>query len=408
MIRRLRIKFVCINMTIVTVMLCAIFLTVLYFTKTNLEAESIGMMQTVAMDPMRLNRPDDLGGGGVRLPYFALQMGPGGDLLAVGGGYYDLSDRDFLLHLAAQSEAAGRQTGVLRDYGLRFYRVSTPTVRCIVFADISSELSTMDHLLTYCLLIGAGSFLLFLGISLLLARWAVKPVDLAWQQQRQFVADASHELKTPLTVIQTNAELLRLAGGDAAARGRSTENILTMSHRMRELVEGLLELARVDDGQARRESARVDWSKTVADALLPFEPVFFEQGLQLESEVESGLPVWGSQDHLRQVVEILLDNACKYSAPGGAVEVRLHRQGHRQCLLTVYSPGAPLSSAQCRDIFKRFYRGDAARSMGGGYGLGLSIAQGIVTAHRGKIWAEGQAEGNCFFVRLPLSPQDGA
>ena len=190
MIRRLRIKFVCINMTIVTVMLCAIFLTVLYFTKTNLEAESIGMMQTVAMDPMRLNRPDDLGGGGVRLPYFALQMGPGGDLLAVGGGYYDLSDRDFLLHLAAQSEAAGRQTGVLRDYGLRFYRVSTPTVRCIVFADISSELSTMDHLLTYCLLIGAGSFLLFLGISLLLARWAVKPVDLAWQQQRQFVAAA--------------------------------------------------------------------------------------------------------------------------------------------------------------------------------------------------------------------------
>ena len=135
--------------------------------------------------------------------------------------------------------------GVLADYGLRFYRAVTPTTQCIVFADISSEINTMDHLMTYSLLIGAGSFLLFLAISLFLANWAVKPVDLAWQQQRQFVADASHELKTPLTVIQTSAELLRETGADTVSRSRFTENILVMTHQMRELVEGLLELARV-------------------------------------------------------------------------------------------------------------------------------------------------------------------
>ena len=402
MIRRLRIKFVCINMLIVTLMLCAIFCTVLYFTKENLEEESIGMMQAIALDPMRLNQPGDRGSG-VRLPYFALQVGPRGELMAAGGGYYDLSDQKFLLQLVAQSNADGRQTGVLADYGLRFYRAVTPTTQCIVFADISSEINTMDHLMTYSLLIGAGSFLLFLAISLFLANWAVKPVDLAWQQQRQFVADASHELKTPLTVIQTSAELLRETGADTVSRSRFTENILVMTHQMRELVEGLLELARVDNGLTAKAFSTVDWSKTVSDTLLPFEPVFFEQGLGLKNDVEAGLMVQGSGEHLRQVLEILLDNARKYSAQGSLVELRLERCGHRSCLLTLRSPGKPLPPEELRNIFKRFYRADTARSRDGSYGLGLSIAEGIVGAHHGKIWAEGREGANWFFVRLPLT-----
>ena len=404
MIRRLRIKFVCINMAIVTVMLCMIFVTVLYFTKANLEEESIGMMRSIAMDPLQLIHPGDQGEG-VRLPYFAIQMGPSGEAITVGGGYYDLSDREFLLQLVAQSEACGRETGVLADYGLRFYRLSTPNARCIVFADVSSERSTMEHLLFYCLLIGSGSFLLFFAISLFLAQWAVKPVDLAWQQQRQFVADASHELKTPLTVIQTSAELLREAGTDPAIRPQFADNILTMTHRMGELVQGLLELAQVDDGKASREYVRLDWSKAVSDALLPFEPVFFERGFCLDSEIEPSDIVRGSPDHLRQVVEILLNNACKYSTPTSTVMVRLYQIGRRQCLLVLHSPGTPLSPQMCQDIFKRFFRADTARS-GGGYGLGLSIAEGIVEAHGGKIWAEGAEDGNRHVVRLPLCTRD--
>lgn len=203
MIKRLRIKFVIINMTIVTIMLCVIFGMVLHFTSVSMERESIEMMQAVAVDPLQLGSPGK-GVPGVRLPYFALQLGAGGELLASGGGYYDLTDQILLDELIALSST--QKSGVLSEYGLRFIRVVTPTTQCIVFTDISSEVNTINNLLQNCILIGAASFIVFLIISILLARWAVKPVETAWEQQRQFVADASHELKTPLTVILSNAQ----------------------------------------------------------------------------------------------------------------------------------------------------------------------------------------------------------
>lgn len=158
MIRRLRIKFVCINMTIVTIMLCAIFGLVLHFTSTGMEKESIDMMQSVALNPRQPGVPGQ-GAPGVWLPYFTLQIGPGGELLASGGGYYDLTDQALLEELITLSSV--QKSGVLSDYNLRFIRIVTPTSQCIVFADISSEVSTMNHLFQNCLIIGAVSFILF-------------------------------------------------------------------------------------------------------------------------------------------------------------------------------------------------------------------------------------------------------
>ena len=402
MLKRLRIKFVCINMAIVTVMLLAIFATVLYFTQKNLERESIDMMQSIALDPVQPGLPAGAGTG-VQLPYFLLELSPGGELLAADGGYFDLSDRALLQQLVADSRAAGGQTGVLQEYGLRYYRLSTPAGQYIVFADTSSERNTMDHLLQNCLLIGGASFVVFLFISLFLARWAVHPVDTAWRQQRQFVADASHELKTPLTVILTNAELLRDTGSMPQADQPLADNIITMSHQMRELIERLLDLARVDNGIPQEAVGPVDLSRLVSDALLPFEPVYFEKGLRLTTQLADGIEVQGSAMHLRQAVEILLDNAGKYAAAGAAVHVSLQRTEGRSCLLTVSNTGEPIPADELDRIFERFYRADKARSLHGGYGLGLSIAQGIVHAHRGKIWVESRAGENRFLIRLPLS-----
>lgn len=406
MIRRLRIKFVCINMTIVTVMLCAIFVMVLSFTKTNLERESIRMLQTVVLDPMRLGHPGEVSAG-VRLPYFALQLGTGGDLVAAGGGYYDLTDAELLRELAALSTASPQQTGVLSEYGLRYLRVSTPTAQCIVFADISSEVSTMNHLVRNCLLIGSLSFAAFFIVSLLLARWAVKPVEVAWTQQRQFVADASHELKTPLTVILSSTQLLREEGADETTRARLTDNIFSMSRQMKRLVESLLELARVDSGFSDKPLSAVDLSKAVTEAVLTFEPVFYERHLELDSSVEEHILVRGSEAHLKQAADILLDNARKYAAPESRVEVSLKRVGRKHCLLSVASAGAALTQKELKDIFKRFYRADSARSRDGSYGLGLSIAEGIVKGHRGRIWAESREGVNTFLVRLPVCRENG-
>lgn len=208
---------------------------------------------------------------------------------------------------------------------------------------MSSERSVIANLVKNSLLIGALSFAVFLVVSLLLARWAVRPVELAWERQRQFVADASHELKTPLTVILSNAQLLGEAEGDPALRSRLRENILSMSARMRSLVESLLDLARVDSGLAGQTLSRVDLSRVVSEAILPFEPLFYERGLALSSSVEPGIAVKGSAERLSQAVGVLLDNAQKYASPGGSVSVTLSRQGRGHCLIAVENSGEPLS-----------------------------------------------------------------
>ena len=244
-------------------------------------------------------------------------------------------------------------------------------------------------------------FFAFLAISLKLAAWTVKPVERAWQQQRQFVSDASHELKTPLTVIMTNAELLQSEENDRDSQVRFSANILTMSRQMRALVEQMLELARADSGQGKADLRPVDLSTLAADALLPFDPVFFEQGLMLSSQLAEGINVNGDAGRLKEVLDILLDNARKYTEPPGTVNVRLERWGHHRCRLTVSNPGPPLSAAEQKDIFKRFYRTDPARSRDGSFGLGLSIAQRITEEHHGRIWVESSGGYNRFTVELP-------
>lgn len=403
MLKRLRIKFVCINMAIVTIMICVILGLVLNFTRSDLENQSIRMMQSIAEMPAHLGRPNELPEE-IRLPYFSLHVGPKGELMATGGGYYDLSDQEFLNELIEISNASEQQTGVISEYNLRYFRSNSPRGQHLVFADISSELNTMNSLLRTCVIIGVLSFLAFLGISLLLARWAVKPVEKAWDQQKQFVADASHELKTPLTVITTNAELLLDPHCGENERSVFARNILTVSKQMRGLTESLLNLARADNAAAGMTFVETDLSRVVSSASLPFEAVFFETGLSFTSEIDPDIHVRGSEFHLRQVVDILLDNARKYSYQDTQVCLTLRRTGRGQCVLSVSNRGDTISTKDLQNIFKRFYRVDTARSMNQSYGLGLSIAQTIVQTHKGKIWAESKDGVNTFRVLLPALP----
>ena len=398
MLKKLRVKFVCFMMLIVTLMLCVIFGMVYYFTSQSLEEQSQQTIQQIAENPFQLGSLSEL--QEVRLPDFALQINQYGEVLATSGGYFDLSDETFLMNVIEETLASGEESGILKEYHLRFCRIVTPRSQSLVFVDISSELATLRNLVKTCIFIGALSLLAFFGISLLLAHIAVKPVDKAWAQQRQCVADASHELKTPLTVILTNAELLQDPAYDAQAKAQFSDSILTMSRQMRGLVESLLELARVDNGTMNRAFGPVDFSQLVEESVLPFEPLYFEKGLELQCRAEGRIPVRGSASHLRQVVAILLDNAMKYSAVPAVVTITLKRQGSH-CLLAVSNPGEEIPPEDLKNIFKRFYRMDKARSMNHSYGLGLSIAESIVREHRGRIWAQSTQGENTFFVQLP-------
>ena len=398
MLKKLKRKFILTTTAIVLVLLTVILSMVCLFVGYNQHTSNLDdlrrITQSATVPGMFQNLPRD-----VELPYFVVYVGNRGEYLAGGYTSQDLTDEAYLSRLISEASGKKADTGVLFARQLMYSVKRSPTVHMIAFLDISSQNSALRTLLTACLLMGLFSMGLFVGLSVLLAQWMVKPVERAWEQQRQFVSDASHELKTPLTVIMSNAELLHSGEYDEVSDSRFSENILTMTNQMRALVESLLELARTDNGQVRKNFTRLNFSEAVNDVLLPFEPVFFERGITVETEIQQGIFLTGSDRYLRQTVEILLDNAQKYGSPG-IVKMTLRRQG-RRCLLGVSNPGDPIPKAELSNIFLRFYRTDRTRGRDGSFGLGLSIAQSVVLEHKGRIWAESNRTGNCFYVELP-------
>lgn len=401
MIKKLRLKLILVIMLVAALLLGVVFGLFYTMTKQNLRMQSVSMMQAIAADPIEPNVPGEASGR-VRLPYFVMQIDRTGGMTVIDAGDFDLSDRAFLTRVVQAAFARTETVGEIPEYNLRYCRVTASSGQSIIFADTSSERQTLRSMVRSALILGLAALAAIFGLSLLVSHWAVQPVDAAWKRQKQFVADASHELKTPLTVILTNAELLQSPDYDAARREQFAGSIRTAAQQMRALVESLLELARAESDSPAAGAVCVDLSAAAGTEALLFEAAFFERGLTLETDIAPSLFVRGDAQKLRQVVAILLDNAQKY-ASGGAVALCLARAGRSRCRLSVQNDGTPLTQAECRAVFARFYRADTARTRTGSFGLGLSIAQAVVQAHHGRIWAEPCPGGNIFCVELPLA-----
>lgn len=249
-----------------------------------------------------------------------------------------------------------------------------------------------------------SGFLVF-GLSFFLARMSLRPVEHAFSEQQRFVQDASHELKTPLTVILANLAILKSRPGASIQEEMLwIQNTEAEARRMQELTERLLFLAKADSKRLSPKIERLSLSGLAEAAALPFTALAFERGLRLETKLEAGLYVKGDAQALTQLLAILIDNALKYAKPGSEVTVRLVRQ-KKQALLSVHNNGEPIPADALPRLFDRFFRVDKSRARAqGGYGLGLSIAKTIANAHGGDIRADSTAEhGTVFTVTLPLS-----
>ena len=400
MIKRLRRKFIIVNMAIVTVMLAVIFGLILFFTKSNMEQDNIQMLRSLSMMPMQPDMPDKA--PQKTLPsVFAVYRTPDKEYSAWGSEVVDFSDSGLLSEIYNTAVNKENETGILREYNLRFHINHNPKHKAVFFADISGEIKTLRQLACTCGFIALLSLIIFFAISILLAYWIVKPAQTAWNQQKQFVADASHELKTPLTVIMTNAEMLLEENHSADKRMQFSESILTMSKQMRGLTESLLELARSDNHSKEISFENVDFSNLISEAVLPFEPLYYEKELTLDCEIQDNISVKGDSTQLCRLADILLDNAMKYSYANTTVTVRLKK--HRDyCIFSVSSHGDTITKPDLKNIFKRFYRVDKARSENQSYGLGLSIAESIVKEHGGRIWAESDNGINVFKVKMNI------
>lgn len=333
--------------------------------------------------------------------FYAVVDGWGRVVLAV--SYNAEVDEADVLRAAEGALAAGTNSGELKGENLRFLLQSKNGLLVLAFADLGWEQSNIRRQVVTAALVLGAALAGFFVVSLFLARWLVRPVEEGWRRQRQFVADASHELKTPLTVLLADADILLSHPGDTIREQRRwVEHIRDEGLRMKGLVEDLLFLARGDAAGLERPQGQADLSGVCGDCVMSFEPVAFEAGLTLDSTVAPGVTVTGSREELRRLTAILLDNACKYCEPGGAVCVTL--TAGEWAALTVHNTGEPIPEEAQAHLFERFYRADGARNRAqGGYGLGLAIAAAIAERHRGKITVRSvKGEGTSFTVTLPM------
>ena len=397
MIRKLRWKVVAVTMSVVTAVLLLSLTAVFLSSRSAMESRTREQLQQALQGA--LNGPMQPGRDG-GIPCFTAEVYAGGTVRVSGSSYFDLDDEETILEIVQSCLARREDSGVLEDYHLRYLREAGPLSYRIAFADSTMEQSTLRSLTGTTALIGLAAFALLFGFSYLLSGFVTRPVEKAWQEQQRFLSDASHELKTPLTVILSSADLL--SESLPPDNQGYVDNIRSESRRMKKLVESMLTLARADDGTHKLVFAPLDLSDIVTDTSLLFEPVAFEANRELLYDIEERLRVSGDGDKLRQLVSILLDNAIKYAPEHEPIRLTLTGE-EKSARLTVENGGAPIPPDVVAHLFDRFYRADNARSGTRGFGLGLSIAKSIVTEHGGSIRCESDSRSTRFIVTLPLT-----
>ena len=410
MIKKLRRKFVAVCMALVTLVLAAVFLSVYFAVEQNIEAVSRQVLHRVIQEetysvgsPSRPDTGINIGGDRVQLPYFTVSIWHTGNSYSAyvtGGTYANLEDTEELTAILQECLEQGTQEGTISGYHLRYLRQDNGLYEKLAFVDMSMEQAILYKMMRSYLTIAMAAALLLLGVSILLAWWTTRPVEKAWKQQHQFLSDASHELKTPLTVILSNAELLEAAALEERP-ARWADNIHSEAQQMKSLVEEMLTLARADNMVRTAVLTEVSLSDVAADCALAFEPVAFEAGKPLDYQITEDVTVLGDRDKLRQLVSILLDNVIKYGADGGTITLTLQKTD-RQARLTVSNPGDPIPADQLSHLFERFYRADASRGEKSGFGLGLPIARTIAQEHKGALKAESDAASTRFLYTMPL------
>lgn len=409
MIRQLRLKVVAVCMLLVTAVLAGVFSSLYLTAREGIQNSSEELLQRVVSSDPRLTQGSEIiiGGSQVQLPYFTVELWGERTAYVTGGTYPDLEDTALLAEILQACVNQGESQGVVDQYHLRYLRVDKGFYECIAFVDMSMELAALNNLVQATFTAGLGALLLLLGASSVLAWWVTRPVEQAWQRQRQFLSDASHELKTPLTVILSNAELMN-AVAEEPRLTRWADNIRSEAERMKVLVEEMLTLARADSMPRTAVFSAVSLSAAATDCALLFEPVAFEAGKPLEYEdIDPAVTVAGDGDRLKQVVSVLLDNAIKYGASGAPITMTLHKTD-RHARLQVANQGDPIPPEQRKRLFERFYRADASRGERSGFGLGLPIAAAITAEHKGVLRVESDEASTRFILTLPLGKPPAA
>lgn len=409
MIRRLRIKLIFACMLSLLLVLGVIFCTVgiLNYTKIVADADSIltilrendGSFPMGDHSQSNTDFLDDHPRGDHRfsaeLPYesryFSVFLPADGSVISVNTGKIAAVDTTTAIDYAQSVVTEGNAQGFVEDYRYTVYTVGDEIH--IVFLDYGREMGSFRTFLFSGVAVSLIGLLAVLLLLIFLSGRIVKPFSENYEKQKQFITDAGHELKTPLTIIDADAEVLEMDIGE----NEWLADIQMQTKRLAQLTNSLIQLSRMEE-QPQIEKIEFPISDVVEETVETFQALAKTQNKNLSSKIQPMLSMNGDEKAIRQLVAILMDNAVKYSDEGGRIEIALEKKKN-SIQLSVFNTARDISKENLPHFFDRFYRADQSRnSKTGGYGLGLSIASAIVAAHRGKIGATTQDEKSLLII----------
>lgn len=401
MFKKLKTKFVLINMGLLTAVFIGIFGTIYLSTAYSMEKDMrmqlwSNMMVAPQQKPIPKNDRMDM--------TIKIDLDNTNDVVAVSSKLNtdDLDINDIVTKVINGSKDI--DTIKINGESFAYLKQDMGNGKRIVLMSKSFKQDMLWSLLKIFIGVGSLSLVVLFFISIYFTNKAINPLEETFKKQKQFIADASHELRTPLTIIKTNVSLLRENEMETIYSQRKWINYIdSQTSRMSTLINEMLSLANLDANRKKQERININLSKMLSETLLVFEVVIFEKGLILEEDIVDDIFINGEKDQIKKLISILMDNAIKYTNDNGKILVSLKSERNKAKLI-IKNTGEGIKREHLEKIFERFYRVDDSRDRGtGGYGLGLSIAKAIVDDHKGKIHAESIINNETsFIVEFPL------
>ena len=316
-------------------------------------------------------------------------------IMVLSNSLKETTDKD-ILSMTQELQKSRKRFGSIDDY-IYLVRILKSGNTVYIFVNNKEALQNSKQFFIVSIFIFLLSVIVFTIISYYLSRWMIKPSEKAIKNQKIFVANISHDLKTPITIIRANADLIE----NEVKNKKSIKYIQQETEKLNHLVNEMLTLTRIDNTISKENFKSFNFGDSLFDVVLPFESIAYEKGIHFNINIDESTTYFGDENNIQKLAEILIDNAMSYTAKGGIVDVDAY-ENSKAVTLSVTNTGEPISDEKKVEIFDRFYRESKSReSTGNHYGLGLSIANTIVKKHNGKISIESKNGKNTFTVILP-------
>lgn len=406
MIKKLKTKFIILSMTSLFMLLLIIVagMNIINYTSVCREADEI-------LSLISQNRgvfPDFKGKGPNRLPhnmspelqyesrYFSVLLDNAGNLIHVETSRITSVDTTTAIEYAKNVIEKGKNRGFIDDF--RFVQSHEGDTTRIIFLNHGRQLDSFYHFLLISTFMSLAGFIVVFFIISFCAGRIIRPIAESYEKQKRFITDAGHEIKTPLTIINANVDILEMDIG----KNECLEDIQQQTRRLTALVNDLVYLARMEESENSLQMIEFPVSEVVQETAMSFKTLALARNIDFVCNVQPMMSMRGNDKAIQQLVSILMDNALKYSPSDGTISLNFTKQNKILSLTVFNTTQTDVNPDDLKYVFNRFYRTDKSRnSETGGHGIGLSVAKAIVTAHGGKIHASTQ-DGHSFQITVSL------